>query len=401
MKLPRFNLANPAMLYTVIWLTVLFLVSLRFTTQLLPLKASMLILIGGNIASFWLLYFVVWTGYPRSPARSFKDIPVAMLIKIKRFVAWMLAIWAVGTFVEIVYFRGVPLLWALSQVQDKNYTDFGIPTLHGFMNALYLFSITALFLDYLVRRNNRILIGVLLLLTWPVLMLGRGILLGALCQMSAVFFIFYRISTRRLLSMALLVLVIVLAFGLIGDIRGTPNPFLSLVDSRYQELFQRLPSGFLWFYVYITSPLGNIIINVDRLTPTYVPYFSITGLFPTVIRDRLFPPVAHPDVFELVNNSLNVSTFYAGYLSDFGVAGSLIIVGALQLFCALFYIYAKRKQLWAVLSYAVLFQCLVFSPFYNLFFSQVYIMQIMIAWYFVRRMERSVARNTDHLQSIH
>lgn len=391
------NLAHPPFIYAVVWLLVLFLTNLRLTTQLPVLNANTVILVGGNIVSFWLLYFFVGAAFRRRTVWLLKDIPILVLNKLNRFVRWILAIWLLGTLIEIIYARGVPLLWALNQGLDKNYTNFGIPTFHGLMNALYLLSITALFLDYLACKKRKTLGVLLFLLMWPVLTLGRSVLLGALCQMSAVFFIFHRISIKRLLSLSVLVLLVVWAFGALGDIRGTPNPFVYLVDSQYQETFQKLPSGFLWFYVYVTSPLSNIIANVDQVVPTYIPYYSIAGLFPTVIRDLIFPAtLVYHNSFTLVDSGLNVSTFYAGFLSDFGVAGSLIVVVILQLLCVIVYFYAKRKHVWAVLAYAVLFQCIVFSVFYNLFFLQVYIMQILIAWYAIRRVERSALRNTDH-----
>jgi oligosaccharide repeat unit polymerase len=221
------------------------------------------------------------------------------------------------------------------------------------------------------------------------------VLLGVVCQMVAVYLLLYRVSLKPLIKLAMLALIIVVAFGLIGDYRGTQSSLITLVDDRYQNTFQRLPSGFLWFYIYLTSPLSNVVANIDLVQPTYVPYYSIANLIPTVARNVIFPAdFVRPDAFQLVVENLNVSTFYAGYLSDFGLAGSILTVALLQLLIVIVYFNAKRKAVWAIIAYAVFFQCLVFSVFYNLLSSQVYVMQIVLALYFggtVKRLTRHPA----------
>lgn len=375
------NLSNPVVVYSLVWLGVLLLVSFRFTRNLLPLNASTLCLVLGNVASMGLIYFLV--GRVTSKKEINKQNLDDSIRPLKSLIKRLLIVWVLGSLVEIIYSGGLPLSWAFSGETWKDYKDFGIPTFHGLMNALYMFSVTGLFFDYMVTRNRKALRWSLLLLAWAVAMLGRGILLCAVGQMAGVYLCLKRVSTKTLLGLVLTSIFLIGVFGWMGDIRGRwRNPFSYLVDTQRQfEVFEFLPSGFLWFYVYVTSPLGNVVHNIDTIQPSYVPYHSVVNLLPTYTRNYIAPGV-RADSLEFVDENLVVSTFYAGFLSDFGAIGAFISVCILQFFCIVVYFPARDKRPWAVLAYAVVFESIVFSVFYNLFFLHTYIVQVLLAFYF-------------------
>src|SRR3972149_6704294 len=235
MKLPRLNLAHPLIIYTAAWLLVLFLVGLQLTVNLPPINDSTLILELSNIISFWLIYLFLLPAYPRGRAKSTRGISPQVMLRLKRFVKGLLVFWTVSIAFEVIYAGGVRLMWALSGNIEKSYGDFGIPTFHGLLNSIYFFSITALFLDFVVSKRRQSLFLVMMLLMWPVVAFARSVLMGALCQMAGVYLLLHRVSLSTLLKLLLVVLVIIWAFGWIGDLRGTPDPFANLVDSRYQE----------------------------------------------------------------------------------------------------------------------------------------------------------------------
>ena len=373
------NLSNPVVVYSLVWLGVLLLVSFRFTTNLLPLNRSTLLLVLGNVASMGLIYFLLRRVTPKKEINkeNLDDSVRPLKILIKR----LLIVWVLGSLFEIINAGGLPLWWALGGGAEKNYTDFGVPTFHGLMNALYLFSVTGLFFDYMVTRNRKALRWSLLLLAWPVAMLGRGILLCAVGQMAGVYFCLKRVSIKTLLALVLTAIFLISVFGWIGDTRGRSTPFSYLVNTQRQsEVFEFLPSGFLWIYVYLTSPLANVINNIDVIQPSYVPYYSIINLVPSFGRGSIGPRV-NADPLERVDQSLTVSTFYSGFLSDFGLIGALIAVCILQFFCVMIYFPARDKRPWAVLAYAVVFECIVFSVFTNLFFLHTYILQVLFGLY--------------------
>jgi oligosaccharide repeat unit polymerase len=378
----RLNLANPALIYTIVWILALTLAFLRLTTNLDSINGSTLFLILSNCASFWLLYALFSASNTSHPSMRPSQISPVVMESLMRFVKRLLFFWLVGVVVTISYQEGLPLLWAFNQ-SDQNYIDFGIPTLHGLLNSIYMFSFTALFLDYLVRRNRTSLYLLLVLFVWVVLAFARSVLLGVICQSVGIYLLLHGISAKALLKLVPLMMVVVILFGAIGEYRGTGNQLMDLVEDPYYEAFQRVPSGFLWFYVYLTAPLSNLNYNVDTVQPDYTPYYSVANLFPTVIREKLFSEgFVRGDDFVLVNDGLNVSTWYAGYVSDFGMGISIVIVAFIQFAILVFYFHAKRYSVWAIIGYSVLFQCIVFSVFYNLLSSQVYILQLLFAMYF-------------------
>jgi oligosaccharide repeat unit polymerase len=318
---------------------------------------------------------------------------------LKVLIKRLLIVWVLGSLFEIIYSGGLPLWWAFSGVPEKNYTDFGLPTFHGLMNALYLFSVTGLFFNFMVTRDRNTLRWSLLLLAWPVFMLGRGIVLCAVGQMAGVYFCLKRVSIKTGLVMVLAAIFLITVFGWTGDIRGRSTPFSYLVNTQRQsEVFEFLPSGFLWFYVYVTSPLANVINNIDHIQPSYVPYHSIINLVPSFGR-ALIAPGLRADSLELVDQSLNVSTFYAGFLSDFGLIGALLAVCILQITCVMIYFPAHDKRPWAVLAYAVVFESILFSVFYNLFFLHTYIIQVLLAFYFGVK-EKRLRRRLENSRSL-
>lgn len=385
---PLVNLSNPVLLYSLVWLVVLFLVSMRLTTNLLRLNFSTGILVVGNVLSFGLIYGLLRGVTPRREEVSKENLSRSAY-RLTIFIKPLLYAWLIGSLIDIAYSGGVPLFWSLSGEFEKNYTGFGIPTFHGLMNGLYLFVVTGLFFSYMVRRDKKPSRWALLLLAWPIVVLARGVLLSAVCQMAGVYFCLKRVSIKTL-SRALVVSVLVIAlFGWLGDIRGRDDsPFSYLVNTQEQsEIFQALPSGFLWCYVYVTAPLNNVIDNINRVRPTYVPYRSVINLLPTVTRSWIAPGVS-ADSLELVNENLTVSTFYAGFLSDFGLIGALIGICILQFICVTIYSPAHDRRPWAILAYAVLFECITFSVFYNLFFLPTYIFQVLLAFYFRMREKR-------------
>lgn len=98
------NLSNPVVIYSLVWLGVLLLVSFRFTTNLLPLNASTLLLVLGNVASMGVIYFLLRGVTPKKEInKQGLDNSVRPLkILIKR----LLIVWVLGSLFEIIYSGG-------------------------------------------------------------------------------------------------------------------------------------------------------------------------------------------------------------------------------------------------------------------------------------------------------
>ena len=235
---------NPVFVYFAAWGLVLFLYSLGLTSNLVDFSLVGVTLIVLNMLSILLAYFFLGGGSKRE---SHNPDDWFFLDTVRRFLKFVLFVWLLGTVAEIAYSGGFPLYWKL--VGDTRlYTEFGIPSFHGVMNAFYLQALSMACYLFLKLRRVKFVVLILVLLCWPISMLGRGILLGGLLQMACVLFLLTKLNTKKVFWLVLGLVLVIVAFGYIGDLRQTANPFSYLVSGQTAEVFAGLPSGFLWFY---------------------------------------------------------------------------------------------------------------------------------------------------------
>lgn len=177
----------------------------------------------------------------RSQART-----VARLFK-----AW----WAVAI-AEMVLEGEIPAVTYLVTGRG-DYRNFGIPTVHG---AILAGALALTILSYTVGRSspaNRWLLKYAVSL--PVYSLLTFARKGLIVTM--IFIVLYELSTsqfslariRRLLPF---VLAVFLLFTLVGNSR-TGGPAIH-ERARIHEGFEGLPSGVIWVYMYVASPLENL-----------------------------------------------------------------------------------------------------------------------------------------------
>jgi len=393
------DLSNPFLIFTAVWLAILFLVYLRLSIHLLEINQGTVILIVTNIFTCGVIYFFLSLRFPKLSTSQQAEIPSELLDCLRGFVKKILQIWFIGTIVNVIASGGLPIFWMISGNTDKDYRDYGVSTFNGLMNAFFMFSLSATFLEYCIRKKKKLLFKIIFLLIWQILLISRGALVWALLQMLGVYLVMHRISLSRLIKVTIACFLVIVLFGFIGDARMGEslygNYMKNMVVDDYKELFEFLPSGFLWIYMYVTAGLNNVIGAIDTVTPSYVPYFSVAGLIPSVVRIFLYNPTQYQ--LDLVNESFNVSTFYAGYLSDFGIIGAIVGGVILQFFAVYYYISARRRQVWAILAYAVIFQALVLSVFWDTFAGLVTVVQICLAVYFKKLCKRDVMKKLQVL----
>jgi oligosaccharide repeat unit polymerase len=107
---------------------------------------------------------------------------------------------------------------------------------------------------------------------------------------------------------------------------------------------------------------------------------------------EFFAIVKRNDLLIFVNESLNTSSFYAGYISDFGAFGAFLIVALIQSIWAWFFISAiKRKNVSEILAYSIVLQCVIFSVFYDLFLLLPYLFQILLTRLYGKKIKWSKA----------
>jgi len=369
-------MGNPVFIFCSVWGGVFFLYCLNATTNLVPVSAVGMTMIIMNMMSILLISLLLGSALRKPDVETCEKYQAGVKIYLKTLF-W---IWLAGTCFEIYIQRGFPLYW--NYVGDgRLYTDFGIPSFHGIMNAMYLQVITALAYLYFLRPRFSIICFILLLLCWPIMMLGRGILLSAIIQMVAVFFAMRTLSVRVVLTLVVSAITAIFLFGYVGDLRQVLNPFSYLVSKDYVGFFSGLPSGFLWFYVYLTSGMSNLFYNVDTVQPAYSFGYSFYNLIPSALKVWIGLD-GRSDLFVFVDPNLNAATFYAGFVSDFGAIGAFFIVGFIQFCCCFTYAVARKGRPWGILAYAVALQILIFSIFYDMFFLLPILFQFVLAMIF-------------------
>ena len=354
---------NPVFVYNSAWVLVLGLYSLGLTSNLVEVSGIGLLIIVLNMLGICVISLLLSGGRQRRIENDQDDLYVST---VRPFLKFCLAIWGMGTAFEVYVGHGFPLLWKFIG-DTRLYTEFGIPSLHGVLNAFYLQALSMVaFLYFKLKQKRWLLLGAVLL-CWPVAMLGRGILLSGLLQMTCVFLLVTKMSMKRLIMLGLAGLLVIVIFGVLGDMRQTENPFSYLVTGDAAKFFEGMPSGFLWFYVYLTAGLSNFFHNVDTVAPTWGISYSLSNMLPSVVRSYLALDPRN-DLFDFVDPNLNTSTIYAGSVSDFGPMGGFIAVSVVQFVCCYVYSLTLKGKPWGIFAYTVAFQILIFSIFYDMFF---------------------------------
>jgi oligosaccharide repeat unit polymerase len=273
-------------------------------------------------------------------------------------------LWFVITLIEIAYSGGVPMIWSLTE-SYKTYFDFGIPTLHGLMNALLLSIVTIATFMAFVSGRKKYFLGVVFLMIWGVIVISRNLIIVGLLQcLFILFFIKGPPKGTRVIWLTLFGLFFIIAFGWIGDLRSGADAFFALAQpSQSYPVF--LPSGFLWVYIYITTPLNNLIHQVVTTTPDW--NWELTNtmslLLPSVIRNALYD--ASQFTGDLVTEAFNVSTAFLNIYQDLSIPGMCVMSFAVGIISQTVY---SGNRLQSVLYSSVLLQSAALSIFYNHYF---------------------------------
>ncbi len=376
----RTLLLHPFIVFSGVWLTVVFLYSMHLSNLLLYSTSDVI----GVTSYIWLPFVAVLALYttfhnftklayrPRQNLRRFN-----LDLLERRLTIWF-RIWVVISIVEIFVSGGIPIVW-LIRGSSKTYMDFGIPSLHGLVNSLLLSIAICRFALYLITGQRKHLIIPVFVVVWSMLVVTRNLMLVSLLEYAVVFLSIKIIRPGIIARIAVGALLFILTFGFIGDIRSGAEHFRSLAQptAQYPDW---LPSGVLWAYIYISTPINNLIYTTQSSPPANNPLFPNTAatLFPSVLRVIIYGN--HLDQAEsgdLVTSAFNVSTAYLGPYEDYGRFG-IVLFSALTAFACQFFWY--RTGLRDVLIFAVLTQCLALTLFFNHFFALPVITQVI--WFF-------------------
>jgi oligosaccharide repeat unit polymerase len=291
--------------------------------------------------------------------------------------------WCALTIVEVVFSGGLPIIW-LIRGSSNNYTTFGLPVLHVFLSSLLAVLALAKFGIYILLGGKRRLLIPAWLVVWSVAAVSRSIMVVALLQWGVFWFFLKGARVKTLLKGLTIGLVTIFIFGYVGDIRGGGADLFRALAQPSENYPSWLPSGFLWFYIYFTTPLSNLVNTSIQTVPLNSPLFPNTlyFLFPTLIRNLIYGDVAFGTGGDLVNESFNVSTAYIGPLIDYGYIGMALFSILLGVIAAFYW--RRRQTFQDGMIYTIIAQCLVLSIFWDFLFYMPFLSQIFWIYFLLR-----------------
>jgi oligosaccharide repeat unit polymerase len=383
---------HPTIVASVTWFAVVFLYSLHLSSLLLfPTREAIQLafFIVLPIFAVSLVSKLVQPVRLGGSATSVIHQELALPI-IERRVRQGLWLWIVLTVIETVVSGGVPILWLVTGSAKVNF-DYGISSVHGMVNAQLLALAVTSFALYLYTDNRRHLSFPVFAIIWSMILVSRGTLFVLLLEYSIVYLRLRKIKGKTLVRLVAIALIAMMVFGYVGDFRSGAEAFRDIAQPT-DNFPDWAPSGVLWAYIYITTPINNLLLSTHTLRPTYnllLPNTAAT-LFPTILRNLIYGKEGASEAISgaLETQALNVSTAYVGPYQDMGRLG---IVGFSIIAALLCEIYWHRSGFWNIFAFAVFTQALMLSLFYNLLFSLPILGQLVWFYYFTMTKRRNVA----------
>lgn len=290
--------------------------------------------------NFFLIVFLVITiavtfwFHVKKPTITFKILADEKLPAVATTI-FIFVLWTV----EFIYEGGIPLVKILFHL-PYNYRNFGVPSLHVFVVTFSSFFTIYLFHLYRSNRSRLLLFLYLINLFAAVLIYSRAMLFFNITGSLFVYLLSLKtVPYPRLIIIVLCAIPIFYIFGVLGSLRVSrearePYNNENFMDTgKASESFRKsvIPKEYFWTYIYISSPLANLQLNIDKHPGAHISVESIfwTGIYellPDFITKRIHTlrDTKPPKEFR-INYSFNVSTVYSRAFSYSGWAGMTLM----------------------------------------------------------------------------
>jgi len=388
-------LVNPAFVYSFVWGLALLLYTQYWSNVFLELSNLTIyyILCSMFVTIVSWFFFIVTT---KSTRIGFTRISYAFSHHSEKKIKIFFKIWMVGMLVELLYFRDLPIL-SLVGLSNMSYHDFGLPSLHGFLNAIILSISMYMLYQYTLYNKKIYLFYYFSTLLVPIVQMNRGMLTSLLIESLFVILVFRNIKIKTIVKIIFFILLFIYAFGIFGELRysGNANDLYAVFQiSDYFPEF--LPKSIMWVYMYITSSINNIENIISNFSDVnFEPYKAMFGLIPSVIRVYLEMPIQQ----DLVQEAFNVSSFMPNYLGAFGIYGSILFYFISSLITmAIYYRYTKKFELSFGFTLVILLHSIALSVFSDFFALQVYVFQIIIQFIIFSKIKFNLQNRNTYVQ---
>jgi oligosaccharide repeat unit polymerase len=367
------SLTNPFAAYAAGFAVALSVYSLGYSDLYPPLQPSLVWFLLSTCAISVFLAFAVGpiVSNPSSREENFgKQFAIFTLI--------------MGTFViEVIANKGIPLLLIITNA-DFNYRDFGLPELHVAFGAFCYFFAVYWFDLYILRQGRRFLVLSSVATATSLLIFSRGAFVITLIAIIFVYILRRGFDRRILLTFAVTTASVLWGFGVLGDIRtkgvSGESIILKVGDASDKFLHSNIPTELFWPYLYASSPLANLQLNItDRLASDSPALYFALEFLPDFISKRIvsedtvaaFKPL-------LVTEQLTVSTMYGRSFVLLGWLG-LILSFAYFIVISIISLKVLKRSKYLVAATGILSSLAFLSIFDNLFINAGGILQVLVA----------------------
>ncbi len=385
-------LANPIVVFVGMWTMVFFLYSLHLSEQLIFEIENFPELYASIVAPFifgGIIVILIYANFSRRMPRHVSSLYAPMFerdaknIKVlKKRMQLIASIFVLGSIFEVIYSSGVPIYWYFI-ANGKQHSDFGIASIHGFLMSMIVAYATISYYLFKLTQDKSFLLKVAVILFWCLVLVSRNFLIATFLQLMFIELILRKVPAKKLIYIFIIGLSFIALFGVIGDFRTGSSDLIMAIGRPTENYPSWLPSGFLWVYLYITTPLNNLLNNLNLgLGDHFIRSIStLAQFFPSVIRSIVFPEGSFAET-ELVDPNLNVSSGFIDPMIDGGMLGIICYSFFMGVIAYLFWL--KRARTFFLLGYVFIAQALLLSIFFNHFLYLPYLMQLVWFRFFLK-----------------
>lgn len=288
---------------------------------------------------------------------------------------------------EIKYFGTLPFFASYS-FDNVGYNDIApiFKFRHNFFvkaNTIFL-SGYLYFLYHFFNRKKIFLIGFILVSATSLLYISRSTMISISVITIIIYLYFRKIRYKQLL---LFVIILIIASYIFDKLYFLRNQYdIKFYTTQYEEhgFWSSVIRGLEEIYVYIASPVSNLLYNIERGTFTlfnFTPSYIIRSFLPAQASTFLFGEIDFNDTI-YIPKTANTFTTFPPFFFAFGLVGSLFgfaFIGKLLKFT--YYRAVKNPARW-FLVIVFLNHIVILSIFSFSFINLVFFFPIIISYIF-------------------
>ncbi|MGL5414437.1 MAG: O-antigen polymerase [Clostridium sp.] len=273
-----------------------------------------------------------------------------------------------------IYSKQIPIL------NKANYLNYkGIPFIHVLVFNFNIYYAVYVFYNYLKSRKKVMLVQYIILYLPAILLVSRGLVMNIFIGSLFIFLIVNgkKIKKRQVLAVVLASIIAMYLFGVFGNLRSGPKPRAATNSEYIMEIgnatnkFRNnvIPKEFFWAYLYISSPLANFQLNMNKYkNHFYTESDAITFFKNDILLDAItkrLKPTERNHCY-LIKPQLVVGTMFMDSYVDFGNLGITLVYCNFIIFYLIYLKLLKRNTVYYKIGIAMLCTLSLLSVFNNM-----------------------------------